>query len=215
METRLFLFLRRMKKMKEKEIRLLSENLEARAAEDENKMIVEGYAVVFDSPATHGFTEIIDRNAFNGCDMKDVCLKYNHDDSHLILARTRNKSLQLNVDDKGLYIRADLIDTTSNKDVYKMIQAGLLDKMSFAFTVDKEQWDLATDTRTILGIDKLFDVSVVDTPFYDTTSIYARALESLENEKRALEKAKEEQERKDRLEARKQELISRLRKETN
>ena len=173
---------------KEKEIRLLVKNLEVRNDEENSeKMIVEGYAVVFNSPATHGFTEIIDKDAFNGCDMKDVCLKYNHDDSHLILARTRNKSLSLTIDDKGLFIRAELIDTTSNRDIYKMIQAGLLDKMSFAFTVEEEKWDVATDTRTILKIDKLFDVSVVDTPFYDTTSIYARALSTLENEKEKLE----------------------------
>ena len=177
-----------MKEKKEKEIRLLAENLETRKSdENADSMIVEGYAVVFDSPATHGFTEIVDRNAFNGCDMKDVCMKYNHDDSHRILARTRNNSLKLTIDDKGLFIHAELIDTTSNRDIYKMIQAGLLDKMSFAFTVEEEKWDLATDTRTILRIDKLFDVSVVDTPFYDTTSIYARALSTLENEKEKLE----------------------------
>lgn len=193
---------------KEKEIRLLAENLEVRTSEDNNeKMVVEGYAVVFDSPATHGFTEIIDKNAFNGCDMKDVCLKYNHDDSHLILARTRNKSLSLSIDDKGLFIRAELIDTSSNKDIYKMIQSGLLDKMSFAFTVEEEKWDLATDTRTILKIDKLFDVSVVDTPFYDTTSIYARALSTLENEKKNLEKLKEQE----KINARKKALILKTR----
>ena len=173
---------------KEKEIRFLAENLEAKSLEDNKEgMIVEGYAVVFDSPATHGFTEVIDKDAFNGCDMKDVCMKYNHDDSHQILARTRNNSLRLQIDDKGLFIHAELIDTTSNRDIYKMIQAGLLDKMSFAFTVEEEKWDLATDTRTILRIDKLFDVSVVDTPFYEATSIYARALRTLESEKEKLE----------------------------
>lgn len=175
----------------EKEIRLLAKNLEVRDGEP-NEMIVEGYAVVFDSPATHGFTEIVDKNAFNGCDMKDVCLKYNHDDSHLILARTRNNSLQLNIDDTGLFIRANLIDTTQNEDIYKMIKAGLLDKMSFAFTVSAEDWDYDTDTRRIMSIDKLFDVSVVDVPFYDTTSIYARSLEKLENHKAELDNLKEQ-----------------------
>lgn len=188
-----------------KEIRLLAENLQVRnETEDENKMVVEGYAVVFDSPATHGFTEVIDKNAFNGCNMKDVVLKYNHDDSHLILARTRNNSLKLTIDDKGLFMRAELIDTTSNRDVYKMIQAGLLDKMSFAFTVEEESWNLETDTRTILKIDRLFDVSVVDTPFYETTSIYARALSTLDSEKKKLESLKEQQkleERKSKLQA--------------
>lgn len=171
-----------------KEVRFLAENLQVRTDEENNeKMVVEGYAVVFDSPATHGFTEIVDRNAFNGCDMKDVPLKYNHTDNFLILARTRNNSLQLNVDDKGLKIRAELLDTTQGKDIYKCIRSGLLDKMSFAFTVEEEKWDLATDTRTILKIDRLYDVSVVDTPFYDTTSIYARALSTLDSEKKKLD----------------------------
>ena len=177
-----------------KEIRLLDIKAETRA-EDDDKMILEGYAVVYDSPATHGYTEIIDRNAFNGCDMSDVCLKYNHEDNLLIMARTRNNSLQLLLDDKGLKIRAELIDTTQNRDIYKMVQSGLLDKMSFAFTVDKDEWDYETDTRRILSIDKLYDVSVVDVPFYDSTEVYARNWESgkkeyEERKKQEIEKLK-------------------------
>ena len=184
---------------KEKEIRLFDTNLECRNLDD--KMIIEGYAVVFDSPATHyGYTEIIDKNAFNGADMKDVILKYNHDDSHLLLARTRNKSLQLTIDDKGLFIRAELIDTTSNKDVYKCVQAKLLDKMSFAFTVEAEENDYETDTRRILQFDKIFDVSIVDVPFYDSTEIFARNLEKskskfLEEKKKKHDELKLEKEK--------------------
>ncbi len=183
---------------KKTEVRMLAQNLEVRNDNDE-KMIVEGYAVVFDSPATHGFTEIVDRNAFNGCDMKSVPLKYNHDDSHLIIASTKNNSMSLTVDDKGLKIRAELIDTTSNVDVYKSIRAGLLDKMSFAFTVSEEKWDYNTDTRRILRIDRLYDVSVVDMPFYDTTSIYARALDTLNKGKRNLVKGTNTELRKKKL----------------
>ena len=174
-----------------KEVRFFSQDIIVRNQEENpNEMIVEGYAVVFDSPATHGFTEIIKKGAFDKCNMKDVPLKYNHDDSHLILARTRNGSLKLEVDDKGLKIRAKLIDTTSNVDIYKSLKAGLLDKMSFAFTVSEEQWDVKTATRTITGIDCLYDVSVVDTPFYDTTEIYARALNSLDSEKKKLDNSR-------------------------
>lgn len=162
--------------------------LEVRALEDDQKMILEGYAVTFDTPATHyGYTEVIDRNAFNGCDMKDVCLKYNHEDNYVIMARTRNNSLQLLVDDRGLKIRAELINTTSNRDIYESVQAGLLDKMSFAFSVSEENYDYDTDTRRILGIDKLYDVSVVDVPFYDTTEVYARSREDYIKEKEAKE----------------------------
>lgn len=164
---------------------------ELRAVPEEGKMIVEGYAVVFETPASHyGFTEIIDRGAFVGADMKDVPMRYNHNDSWLLLARTRNSSLQLSVDEIGLFIRGELIDTQTNRDVYKSIQAGLLDKMSFAFTTAKDEWNYDTNTRRVMQIDRLFDVSVVDTPFYDSTSIYARALESLESGKAALESEK-------------------------
>lgn len=178
-------------KKHQKEIRLFNTELECRSLED-GKMIVEGYAVVFDSPATHGYTEIIDRNAFNGADMKDVILKYNHDDSHLLLARTRNQSLQLTIDNKGLYIKAELIDTTSNIDVYKCVQSRLLDKMSFAFTVEKDEYDYDNDTRRILQFDKIFDVSIVDVPFYDTTEVSARSLQN--QEKRFFEEKKKYEE---------------------
>lgn len=160
--------------MNKKEIRMLDMNF----VEEDDKMIIEGYAVVFDSPATHyGHTEIIDRHALDNCDMSDVCLKYNHADTVLILARTRNNSLKLIVDEIGLKIRAELIDTTTNIDVYKMIKAGLIDKMSFAFTALRDVEDYETNTRRILEIDKLFDVSVVDVPFYDGTQISARNIE--------------------------------------
>ena len=162
-----------------KEVRMLKE-LAFRALDtEENKMILEGYPITFDQPATHwGMTEIIDSNALANCDMSDVPLKYNHDDSHLILARTRNGSLKFEIDEKGLKMTAELIDTQSNRDIYKSIKAGLIDKMSFAFTTKEEQWNEETQTRTILSIDKLWDVSVVDVPFYDSTSVMARGLDT-------------------------------------
>ena len=146
--------------------------------EDEQKMVLEGYAIVFDQETLigdkeKGFIESIDRNALKNANMKDVPMKYNHDDSFLIIARTRNNSLRLTVDDIGLKVRAELIDTDSNKDIYKMVKAGLLDKMSFAFTVSSQQIDRSGDIpkRTITGIDRLYDVSIVDLPAYDQTSI--------------------------------------------
>ena len=149
--------------------------------EDSDEMIVEGYAAVFEQETDLGWCkEIISRDAFNNCNMSDCVFKYNHNDNCLILARTRNKSLELLVDEKGLKIRAKLIDTTQCKDIYKMIQEGLLDKMSFAFSVKKQEWDYETDTRRITEISQLFDVSVVDVPAYDGTEIYARSKETYE-----------------------------------
>lgn len=181
-------------------------NVEFRATEEEGKMILEGYPVVFDQETLigdeeWGWYEIIDKKALEGADLSDVPLKYNHGDAKGILARTRNGSLKLTVDSKGLKMRAELIDTTDNVDIYKCVKSGLLDKMSFAFNVleeDYEQKDGKTPRRIITKIGRLFDVAVVDLPAYDQTSIYARSKEivgerlrnlqpSLENDEETLE----------------------------
>lgn len=173
---------------------------EVRMLEEDNKMILEGYAIVFDQETLigneeKGFLEVISKDALKDTYMKDVPLKYNHMDNFLILARTKNKSLTLEVDEKGLKVHAELIDTESNKDVYKMVKAGLLDKMSFAFTVKSNKWDRSGDVpkRIIESIDRLYDVSVVDVPAYEQTSIYARSLDLVETELKAMEVAEQEE----------------------
>jgi HK97 family phage prohead protease len=184
--------------MKEKAERRL---IDIRAIEGD-KMIIEGYAITYDKPATHEiggrkFTETIKRGALDRTDMKDVPLRYNHNDNVMIMARTRNKSLQLIKDENGLKIIAELIDTQSNRDLHKAIQEGLIDKMSFAFTVADggDTWTFESDEtkRDVTNIAKLWDVSVVDTPFYDSTSIYARSLELLESEERRLDSLREKE----------------------
>lgn len=186
-----------MNKNKDYERRLI----EIRAVDnDENKMLIEGYAIKFDTPATHQygsrkFTETIKRGALDNTDMKDVPLRYNHNDTWLIMARTRNKSLRLTVDNIGLKVEAELLDTQSNRDAYKAIQAKLIDKMSFAFNVADggDTWTFGENetTREVTNIAKLYDVSVVDTPFYDSTSIYTRSFDLLDSEERRLESLNE------------------------
>ena len=173
-----------------------------------DKMIVEGYAVLFDQPQTYTwgketYTEIISRNALAGADMKRVVMRYNHNDTVFAMARVKNGSLQLIEDETGLRVRADLIDTQSNRDLYRMIKDGLIDEMSFAFTVapSGDVWEYSDDymtvKRTINQIETVYDVSAVDNGFYENTSIYARAFEGAdalkkeaEQKKLALEKAR-------------------------
>ena len=155
-----------------KEIRKL--DMQFRAVEDNDKMEIKGYAVVFNSPETYGYTEVIDSHALDETDMSDVVLRYNHNDSFMVLARTRNHSLSLEKDDNGLMIDATLQDDiTDHRNIYNAIKSGLIDKQSFAFTVDEDEYDYDTDTRTIKKIGKLFDVSVVDQPFYNATDVVA------------------------------------------
>ena len=174
----------------DKELRMM----EFRADEEEGKMILEGYPVVFNQETMigdeeWGWKEIIDSHALDETDMSDCCLKYNHGDNKGVLARVRNGSLSLSIDSIGLKMRAELIDTTDNVDIYKCVKSGLLDKMSFAFNVLEEEydWQSKPNRRTIKKIGRLFDVSVVDIPAYDQTSIYARSRDLVETKRNKAE----------------------------
>ena len=167
---------------------------EVELREEDEKMILEGYAILYNEETLigtreYGFIESIDPNALSEDAIKDVPMKYNHMDSFLIIARTKNKSLELTSDEKGLKVRAELLDTQHNKDIYKMVKSGLLEKMSFAFTVKEQEWDHEGEIpkRRITKIDRLYDVSIVDIPAYDNTSIYARSLESMDLELKSME----------------------------
>lgn len=74
-----------MLKMKEKEIRKLDMQFRAETNEDE-KMEIKGYAVVFNSPETYEYTEIISKSALDNSRMDNVVLRYNHNDSFMVLA---------------------------------------------------------------------------------------------------------------------------------
>lgn len=166
---------------------------DAQVTENDGKMILEGYAVVFNSPTVlwrEGdveYKEMISADAFKNADMSDCCLKYNH--GGMLMARVRGGSLQLTVDSMGLKFRAELFNITASRDVYELVKAGALDKCSFAFSVREESYDKDTHTRTILQIEKLYDVAVVDIPAYGDTSVSARNLfeMDIENERKELD----------------------------
>jgi len=162
----------------------------------DQKMLIQGYAIRFNEPAVFDvdgveYREVIDPRALDKTDMRDVPLRYNHSDNVMVMARTRNKTLQLIKDDEGLRILADLANTTAGRDLYELIKRGDVDKMSFAFTVARDDYDVETRTRRILAVDKIFDVSAVDSPAYETTSISVRSYFEAEAEKQriALERA--------------------------
>lgn len=176
--------------------------LEPANENEENKQLVEGYAAVFNQRTLiwesewsgWKYMEVIDRNAFDGADMSDTVFKYNHGDIAMVLARASNNTLIMNIDDKGLRISADIIDTNNGTDVYKLIKRGDLNKMSFAFTVKNERSESDREnkiyTRTITAFDKIYDVAVVDFPAYDGTSIQARSKEYFVNLERGLQEEK-------------------------
>lgn len=186
---------------KDREFRKFAEfNIRALENNDgENDLYVEGYAATFDDPTVLWeydgveYKEQIDDKAFDEADMSDVIFNYNHGGK--VMARTRNKTLQLTLDEKGLYVRAKLDGTDEGRKLYEEINGGYIDRMSFAFTVAEESYDRDNHTRTIRKVKKLYDVSAVDIPAYDSTSISARSFfeAEAEKEKKALDSAERRQ----------------------
>lgn len=148
---------------------------------DADGIKVEGYAAVFDQEADIGgmFFEVIERGAFkDAIGRDDVVFLINHDG--LPLARTRSGTLTLTEDDHGLKISTSLdADDPDVKSIAGKMRRGDLDKMSFAFRPDVQEWDDSGDVpkRTIKRA-SLFDVSIVTTPAYEGTEIALRSLEA-------------------------------------
>lgn len=178
----------------DREYRTLAAPLSAQAAAKriDTDFYVEGYATTFDSPyllyEIEGtkFYERIDAHALDGADMSDVIMQYDHEGR--VFARQSNNSLVLIPDHKGLLIAADLGRTDLARGLYQDIQAGMITKMSWAFTVKADSYDRATHTRTILEIKKVYDVSAVSIPANGDTEISARAFvhRSYEQERQEL-----------------------------
>lgn len=147
-------------------------------AENPQEMIVEGYAVRFNSPTVlfefEGveYFEEIAADAFADTRMNDVIFNYNHGGK--VLARTRNNTLELLIDTQGLFIRAHLEGTAEGRALYEEIKGGYIDRMSFKFTIAEEEYDGINRKWTIKKVKRLYDVSAVDIPAYDDTSISAR-----------------------------------------
>lgn len=181
----------------------------AKEEREEESFIVEGYASTFEEYELWEDDEMILReriepSAFDEADMSDVVFLLDH--CGRVYARTKNETITLTTDEKGLFTRTDLSKTSASRSVYEDIEAGNYSQMSFAFTVAADRFEekraegeKTIYTRIIDRIAKVFDVSAVGFPANPTTNIgvATRAAfdgaidkltaERLENEKRSEE----------------------------
>lgn len=151
------------------------QNFELRKeGENEQTFIVEGYATTWDEYVLFEdegvqYKEQILPEAFNDADMSDVIFVKDHEGT--VFARTKNGTLQLSVDDHGLKVRADMSKTSSARAAFEEIESGMYDQMSFAFTVNDDEYDKKNHKRTIRGLKKLYDTSFVGFPANPGTDI--------------------------------------------
>lgn len=178
-----------------------TQNIEVRAVDTESRTVA-GIPIVFNQITDLGwFTEEIDRHALDQADLSDVILNFNHNDD-VLLARTTNGSLNLDIRDTDVYMTGNIIDTTQGDDALKLVKSGLVNAMSFAFIIDDdgERWEHTADGRehrVITKIKKLFDTSLVVFPAYPQTSAWARGnTDELAEKHKALMQKRYEQDRK-------------------
>ena len=148
----------------------LTTDVEIRAKTDQKRHLLEGYAIVFDSPSGNmGFIETVDSHALDNVDLNNVFALYNHDFNN-VLGKT-GKNLSLAIDEKGLSFSLELLP--SDEHIFELVQQGIINKMSFGFKVDSDEWQDSTH-RTIKHIEQLQEISLVPLPAYEGTDIVAK-----------------------------------------
>ena len=153
------------------ETRINSAEFEVR--EIDGGMRFSGYAAVFNSDSEPlPFTERIAPGAFRGSlrNRNDIKLLWNHETAS-VLGSTRAGTLKLTENERGLYVEADLPNTSVGRDARELIARGDVDSMSFGFTVARggDEWSADGSVRTLNKIN-LHEVSIVAFPAYTATA---------------------------------------------
>lgn len=179
----------------DKEIRSIQGDIQIVQRDDtDGPKQIQGYAVLFNSESADlgGFIEVIAPTALDGVDLSQTQLIYGHENNS-ILARADSGSLELKVDEKGLFFVATLADTSLANDVYADILAGNLKGMSFGFTIPDggDDWifnEAGMAVHTVNQIAEVIELTVTPNPAYQDTSVTV---------KRSLEQARKEREKMD------------------
>lgn len=148
-----------------------------RAVEEEGKKFLRGYALLFNEQTKpyRGWDELeeIAPEALEGLDLSDMRALVNHN-CDLLLGRV-GKNARFEIDDAGLFVEVELHQGVQfAKDYYQLIKAGIMDGMSFAFMIEKYEYDTKKNLLRITKISDLWEVSFVTFPAYEQTVAIAR-----------------------------------------
>jgi HK97 family phage prohead protease len=163
------------------EVRTFSSgSLELRAAEEGSDSIatVTGYAMRYGEPSLPlPFIERFEPGAFTRSlkSRNDIRLYINHDDTK-VLASRRSGTLRLEDRAEGLWIEADLPDTTDGRDIRVLMGRGDVHEQSIGFSAVRDSWSGDRSSRTVREA-KLYDSSIVTgIAAYPSTSASIRNL---------------------------------------
>lgn len=180
---------------------LITRNFTAEFRADEESVgKVIGRPIVYDKKTDLGWCEeIIERGALNGADLTDVLFFVNHDTSKIPLARSRrnnkNSTMYLTLDNEGMEVELtlDIENNSDARNLYSAITRKDITGMSFMFRIDSQQWDNVDSDKPLRRIKKIStvkEVSAVNFPAYNQTTITARDKGALDSARLALDNAR-------------------------
>lgn len=146
-------------------------------AEESGDMFISGYFAVFGSEYElwPGASESVDPHAFDEALDDDIRCLINHD-TRLVLGRNIAGTLQLRVEEKGLWGEVKINPNDQDAvNVYERVKRGDVNQCSFGFDIVAEEFEDRGDSIhwTIKAV-KLYEVSVVTFPAYEETGVEAR-----------------------------------------
>ena len=159
--------------------------------EADGALMIEGYFAVFNSEYWLWETayETIDPGAFSLETDTDVRALTNHDTT-LVLGRTTAGTLDLRVDERGLWgsVRINPADQDA-VNLYERVKRRDVDQCSFGFDILEEGAEYRDDGTTVWHLKrvKLYEVSVCTFPAYEATGVQARKAELEHVRQRKLE----------------------------
>jgi len=136
---------------------------------------IKGHAAVFGTWTDLGiFRERVAKGAFDEALASDPHVLHLIDhDTRYVLSSTRNKTLELRADPKGLHMWSKVAPTSYAADLRVLMERGDVSQSSFAFTVSEDDWNDETEDgkpeRTIKKVGRLFDVTTTAMGAYPTT----------------------------------------------
>jgi HK97 family phage prohead protease len=156
--------------------------------------IIEGYFALYESETElfEGSYEIITKGAFDKTLSKDVRALWNHNTQY-VLGRSKNGSLELKADEKGLFGIIKLPNTQYAQDLYELVSRGDIDQASFGFNIiDEDLEELASGGyRWRINDIDLHEISVVTFPAYENTTVLAREQQVEQMQNRKLQEKKD------------------------
>lgn len=133
---------------------------------NQEDMTIKGYASTFGGdPDAHG--DVVVSGAFKKTLItRSGRIKFlvHHDWNQIV-----GKIIHAEEDEKGLYIEAKIVDTVAGKDLMKLVDAGVIDRMSIGFIVKDYEWD--DDGVFYIKEADLYEVSAVGLPANDRAHI--------------------------------------------